>query len=286
MDRERIVKFSERLGYKKARESIQLEYMDEDLLNSLWSLLKLSIWDDVTYSYHQYGISKDSNQLVYYLCEKLWLNYFKYPIDTLSYNWDEVCGQLREYFFSCKWFEVYDFIEFCSQNYGKYRFSEDFTKNCNKVLEREMSAYRFVGGQIAQITEKEQLVEIDDAITNSEKGVREHLQRSLQLLADRSNPDYRNSIKESISAIESLVCNVTGKKGTLGQLLKVLDREIELHPGLKTAFSSLYGFTSDESGIRHALLDQSKVTFNDAKFFLVVCSAFSNYVMSKIELFD
>lgn len=280
------MRFSERFGYKQARDSIQLESVDEALLNSLWSLLKVSIWDDISSSFNGYFISRDSNPQIYSLCEKLWLNYFKYPLDTLSPRWVEVHSQLRGYFFGCSWYEVYDSIEFCSQNYEKYQFRDHFQVACNQILEREMSAYRFVGGQIAQITEREQLEEIDKAILNSEEAVKLHLERSLQLLSDRNNPDYRNSIKESISAIESLVSIITGKKGTLGQLIKKLDEQIALHSALKTAFSSLYGFTSDENGIRHALLEQSRITFDDAKFFLVVCSAFSNYVLSKVEVSD
>jgi hypothetical protein len=40
----------------------------------------------------------------------------------------------------------------------------------------------------------------------------------LQKLADRENPDYRNSIKESISAVESAAQEITGDTGaTLGR---------------------------------------------------------------------
>jgi hypothetical protein len=110
-----------------------------------------------------------------------------------------------------------------------------------------------------------------------------HLHRALELLSDRKNPDYRNSIKESISAIESLVENTLGQKGTLGELIKKLDSEITLHPALQKAFSSLYGYTSNEAGIRHAMMDSKEIFFEDAKFFLVICSAFANFVNAKVE---
>ena len=71
---------------------------------------------------------------------------------------------------------------------------------------------------------------------------------------------------------------VGAEKGTLGQLIKKLEHEIELHPALRDAFSKLYGYTSDEGGIRHALMESQSVDFNDAKFMLVVCSAFVNFV--------
>lgn len=153
---------------------------------------------------------------------------------------------------------------------------------CNKTLEQEMSAYRFVDKCITQITCEEEIGAIEQAINKGEELVRKHLQRALELLSDRTNPDYRNSMKESISAIERLSIQETGeKKGTLGQLLKKAGERIDIHPALQEAFSKLYGYTSDESGIRHALSDRDVVDFEDAKYMLVVCSAFINYVAGK-----
>jgi hypothetical protein len=77
-----------------------------------------------------------------------------------------------------------------------------------------------------------------------------------------------------------------GQKGTLGQLVKKLEKEIRLHPALGKAIDSLYGYTSDASGIRHALLESSEVSLEDAKFFLVVCSAFVNFVKAKLRVSD
>lgn len=54
-----------------------------------------------------------------------------------------------------------------------------------------------------------------------------------------------------------------------------------MHPALKGAFEKLYGYTSSAKGIRHALLDEPNLGFEDAKFMLVSCSAFVNYLKSK-----
>ena len=147
-----------------------------------------------------------------------------------------------------------------------------------------MSAYRFVDGVITRITEQHEIQEIEQALESKSSPVTTHIRRSLELLSDRNLPDFRNSIKESVSAVESLAAKVLGvETGTLGQLIRKLETEINLHPVLKTAFSSLYGFTSDEGGIRHALMDKDKNDYHDAKFMLVVCSAFINYVEGKTE---
>ena len=104
----------------------------------------------------------------------------------------------------------------------------------------------------------------------------------MELLSDRKNPDYRNSIKESISAVESFCKLLTkNEKATLGEALKVLEDKYELHPALKSSFSHLYGYTSDADGIRHCLIDQPNLSFEDAKFMLVSCSAFINYLVTK-----
>jgi hypothetical protein len=104
------------------------------------------------------------------------------------------------------------------------------------------------------------------------------------MLSDRSAPDHRNSIKESISAVESLCKNLTSDPtATLGQALKPLEDKGIIHPALKSALAKLYGYTSDSGGIRHAMLDEPCLTFSDSKFMLVVCTAFANYLVAKVK---
>lgn len=109
--------------------------------------------------------------------------------------------------------------------------------------------------------------------------VAQHIDSAVRLMSDRQYPDYRNSIKESISAVEGF-CSILAAqdKADLSAALHLLERRGALHPALKRAFSALYGYTSDADGIRHALLEESNLTYDDAKFMLVACSAFINYL--------
>ena len=101
------------------------------------------------------------------------------------------------------------------------------------------------------------------------------------MLSEKEKPDYRNSIKESISAVESLCKKISeNDKATLGAALTTLEKRGILHPALKSAFSSLYGYTNDANGIRHSLLQESNLTSADARFMLISCSAFINYVIA------
>jgi len=150
-------------------------------------------------------------------------------------------------------------------------------------MERELAGYRFIEGVCTRITEKQEIETISHAITEGPyDGVKAHLKTALEHMSRREDPDYRNSIKESISAVESLCREVTGdKNATLGQALKVLENQGQIHGALKKGMSNLYGYTSDEGGIRHAMLEEPNITLHEARFFLVSCSAFVNYMISK-----
>jgi hypothetical protein len=56
----------------------------------------------------------------------------------------------------------------------------------------------------------------------------------------------------------------------LGPALSKLEKSVRVHPALRKGFGSLYGFTSDEKGIRHALLDEpmAQVDETDALYML------------------
>jgi len=189
---------------------------------------------------------------------------------------------VRKYFFAAKWYEVYDFVEFVVNNHPYVELNEEFVNRSNMVLEGEASAYRFVGKVITKITDETEMSEIEEVLElNPVKPVREHIRTALTLLSDRKDPDYRNSSKESISAVESMASIICGdKKATLGDAIKKIEEQgkMQWHPALKSALDKLYGYTSDEGGIRHFLKGDSKVDFEEAKFMLVTCSAFVNYL--------
>ena len=270
--------FSQRKGIKPIKSKIQSYSMDDDLKNGLWNALTFYYWKskvEVLYDHLPF------HRELHILCYSLWHSFFKAPLDTLNDDWTTTYGKIRKYFFESKWNEIYDFIEFVSNNYPDESVNQRFMEACNGILEKEMSAYRFIGGKITQITSEEEISTIEEAIKLPIDPVREHINRSLELLSDRKNPDYRNSIKEAISAVESLCNLIADKKADLGQALKEVEKNIAFHPALKKAFGHLYGYTSDADGIRHSLLEQPNLNFEDAKFMLVSCSAFINYLLAK-----
>lgn len=261
--------FSQRMGLKPVKRVIQVNSIDTELRMSLWNNLFTAI-----------EVLSNSNDK-YKICREIWISYLNKSIDEAPKDWGIII--YKTYFFSCEWNEVFDFLEFTIKHCSNW-VADELVKACNASLERELSAYRFLGGEFVQITSDQEIGEIEEAL-NTSKQFTQHLQRALELLADRQFPDYRNSIKESISAVEAMCKLITGgSKVTLGDALRQIESKLGvLHPALRNAFNSLYGYSSDAEGIRHGMLGESALDVEDAKFMLIACSAFINYLAAKVE---
>ena len=192
--------------------------------------------------------------------------------------------EFKAWFSNALWREVFDLIQFAYQNDNTIR-RNIFKIHCNKVLEREVSGYRFIGDLIAPITNELEIKAIEEVIdSNPVLGVREHFRIARSRFADREDPDYRNSIKESISAVEAICKVIAGnEKATLSQALKVVKRKIGLNDDLKEGFKWIYKYTNKTDGIRHALMDEPNLPSENARYFLVSCSAFANYLTEKAQ---
>ena len=208
--------------------------------------------------------------------------------NTIMFNEYGEILTLVEYI--CNWFEIE-----LKPNQGEYGFGYDspfhngqekkqYAKELNNLFEQEYVGYRMIDETIVAITDPIEIKEIEDCLDIQFQGAKSHIQKALGFLADREHKDYKNCIKESISAVES-ICEiiVEDTNATLGKALKALkDKKIGIHPALEKAFSSLYGYTSDEGGIRHAEgLFESNVSFEEAKYMLVSCCAFVNYLIAE-----
>ena len=182
------------------------------------------------------------------------------------------------------WFRIYDFIE----KYLKVKdksIADKMTKEFNRILEEEVAPYRILDGLVVPIINEGELASIEQTINSQYNSVNIHIKKALELYSDRQNPDYENSVKESISSVEAICNIITGLDGanaTLGNAIKKLKEcGVNIHPAMENAFKQLYGYTSDSSGIRHGGIEFVNVPSEDAKYMLVSCSAFVNYLLEK-----
>lgn len=287
-----MARFSERIGALEAPKALQVDTMSDQLRNSLWNLV-LELYDD-------------GQQRRYWrrVATHIARYFHNVPVDGLPFHDRELRRWVKDLFFSLPWYAAYDITEFIVHNYREmttisYGYgdhvshhqidTERFIRAVNHILERELSGFRFVQGTLAPITTKEEIDEIDAAAAAKFglPGARERICTALELLGKKPNPDYRNTAKEAISAVESVVKQITkSESATLDGALKELCSKSEIHGALQAGFSKLYGYTSDESGIRHALLDQPNIGFSEAKYMIVSCSAFVHYLIQNADQAD
>ncbi len=154
-----------------------------------------------------------------------------------------------------------------------------------RILIDENQQYRIYRNQIVPLVSNEEMAEIESASATCFESVNRHIEKAWNHFADRKHPDYENSVKESISAVEAICCTITGTSGaqaTLGAAIKKLkDNGVHIHGAMEKAFLALYGWASDENGIRHGGIDFKNVPAEDTKYMLVSCSAFVNYLIEK-----
>lgn len=280
------MKFSQRIGKTPVRTTLQVESIDSALEIRLWNFIVEHFFDKHDDIADRYEDSRRAK-----ICKIIWINFLNQLIDDIPRYVNtgtivaaSIISYCKEWFFKAEWFEKYDFLEYLT-NLTKEDYRPIFVDILNFTLKRDLAGYRLINNQIVQITSTEEIAEIEEAIKAPRSNpVKTHLELALSHLSNKQEPDYRNSIKESISAIESYCSHLTrDPKATLGKALAIIESKYKLHGALKTAYTALYGYTSDAGGIRHSLIDNNdNITFEDAKYMLVICSAFINYMNAKI----
>lgn len=273
--------FSVRMGLK-AEKSLQLDRMDNELRTGLWNALYKIIYDEVPQNF-EYNTR-------YKLMDKIFVEVLNKPLDEIGYNKGNFEYELKKYITKSMYYEVYDMLENINQILidGRYYSSDKYKKRINIILEKYNSAFRFIGDEITPISDETEIQGIQDALDESNgrfSSVYTHLSTALKHLSDRENPDYRNSMKESISAVEAMCKLISGDPNAdLGKALAKIEKDgkVKLHSALKVGYNRLYDYTSDV-GVRHGMKSDPNLDFEDAKYILVSCSAFINYLIVKAD---
>ena len=282
--------FSERYNYTKPSDVIIREQITPEIQNAICSCYDRlrPLFDNVNSSY-----SEDP----YFDMEKYLWSYF---LNQREGNFQDGSRYhiVATFFLEDKknpWYKKLDLVEFTvkylyglsNKNYGFSSVSEEFVKQLNSEFERLNFAYRVVGTEIVEITSKEELTAIETSMHDSPTNIRTHLNKALELYAQRPVGDYRNSIKESISAVEAYCRELTGEKKLGPALDKLKNKGLIIPSVLKVAFEKLYAYTNQpDTGIRHALMDKDGTytpAAEEALFMLVSCSSFVNYLNKKIK---
>jgi hypothetical protein len=193
-------------------------------------------------------------------------------------------GRLRKVIADGTYVELFGLLEWMMRHGGG---PPQFNRNIAFALERSRSAYRVVGGDtIMPITDPVEAETVDrafaDLADSTLSAPRRHLKLGVEQLAAGN---WADSIRESVHAVEATARILAPGAKELTPALRKLEESARIHGALKAGFSSIYGFTSDEQGVRHPLVDdpQAKVDEVDALFMLGACASFVSYLIGKVR---
>ncbi len=262
--------FSKRYGFEKEK-TMQIYEMDDDLRTSLLNIIYLHFFKNAVYPKITF-------------LEPIWIKILKKDVSEINHirSGNQIYNILKREFYDNEWYKIYNIIEFIIQTSGDSK-KISLTTDFNEMLEMENSAYRIINGVVVPITDEIEIQEIEQVfkLNDKFKPVKDQVDSALKLLSSKENPDYKNSFKESISAVESLCKIILNDDNiSLGNALKKIERDnnLRINPALKEAFRKIYGFASTE--VRHGTIEESEIDYDLAKFMVVTCCAFINYLIS------
>lgn len=283
--------FSESIGKSKCVMDMQYDDFDNRtrtmIINKLFEVLEEFLDDPNRFGCNIHTGYYDN--VGNYFCKTIISEVFNKSIvleEDKIFNWRKNFVSIQKVINEAKYNEILDILWFINSwiNDNYYSHNDFFSETFNHLFEKEYVGYRFIDGRIVPITDKCEMEEIEQACNAPYVGCKTHIEKAVGFLADREHKDYKNCIKESISAVESICCTIADKRNaTLGEALKILESKCNLKGQLKAAFEKLYAYTNnDKGGIRHAEgLFVSEVSFEEAKFMLVSCCAFVNYLIAE-----
>jgi hypothetical protein len=272
------VPFSQRAGLQPIPPQLKLGEVGDELRRLLHYCISLEI-DRESYAPYDAAIFKDKWKRV---AMDLHVRFFAKPIDQFDHGAYGNEKRLKVFISGASIGQLFDLVEFLVRHPG-----------CSDELKRELadafvtvrSAYRlFDNKYIAAIGTQEQAAAFECAIVEAEAANATAARK--QLIAAGvalRNSDWAGSVRESIHAVEAVAVRLAPDANTLGAALKVLEQRSHLHGSLKAAFGSLYGYSSDEEGVRHALVfgDEAQVDEADALFMLGACASFVSYLLAR-----
>lgn len=267
--------FSERNNLITDKE-IQVNTVDISLFNRLFNILYKR-----EYATDGFDLFHNSIGMVEILLDSFG---HRYDFPTRSKIANKNLDDLHALVFNSEWYVIYDLMEKYVQYTSSTNEKNDLMEEINLVLEEEKAGYRMLKGTITPIINIEELKSLEKSLSSEFDTINKHFEKALKYYSQRANPDYENSIKESISAVEAMCCIINGKDSTLNDAIKKLtDNGIHIHKAMEKGFISLYSYTCDEKGIRHAGIDFVNASSEDAKYMLISCSSFVNYLIEKFN---
>jgi hypothetical protein len=207
------------------------------------------------------------------------------PADEFSNRLKDAIETVKRVFTMGDYAKIYGWLQFVLEQ----KPTQEFAKRIDNILRYCRAPYRVIDAEVICPVGSDTEAETITTAFVDLKGVgltgsREHLKSAVTEL---TAGNFADSVRESIHAVESAV-RVLEPSGDFSKALSKLEQKTNIHGALKKGFVALYGFSSDEQGIRHPLLDKAAPAVDeaDAMFMIGACSAFLSYLINKSRAAD
>lgn len=272
--------FADRNGMK--RENTQMQFKNLDTRTRTMLINKTGEIYNKLYGMHEYAADTQV------FLKSFLMDVFSYELNwEISYSTSAIFQIITKTIRQGSYSEVLSVIEYLAVNFDT-RYNTDVFEIYNTIFKNEYVGYRFVDKIIVPITNEIEINEINEAAVSPYEEVNSHIDRALIFLSDRDKPDYQFSIQESICAVEAMCIRIVGEQCELGEAFnKLKDHNVVIPNDLKLGFVDLFGYTRNARSIHHAGdIGGLDVTFAEAKFMLVSCCAFVNYLFTRIDTYQ
>ena len=280
----RALTFSQARGYEGVPRPLELEELPREARVEIWNKLYECIEKSCVYPDSFDGPRYVGGDWAEILRSKH-LEHDIFPLDELQYEYWAMGDGLRSCMETLPFNKVFDLIQFILRHPS---CPPDLAAMMKGVFSRCRLAYTIDEGEpptiVPAVTPEEGRVVVEALHSLREAGLdgaASHLRNASKCV---NAGDWAGSVRESIHAVESVARQLDPDASrTLGPALASIEKRGTLHTALKDAFNKLYGYTSDEQGVRHALLDRPNhnVGTDEALFMLGACASFASYLWRK-----
>ena len=276
--------FSQRYGYEPLPGPMRLGELSPDLRRELWNIVR-RLLKGISYPTSRERFFGDFNEG---RIERVFGRFTSKPESAVDTSYQTVVNWFERIIMESEFNRVLDFIEITANELDDHKSS--YPADINDLFISHQAAYWLDTSQhpcrFMPCANPEQGAATRAAIETLQEGGMDGATTHLRDAAGHINlGQYADSVKDSILAVESVAREIAPRaRKTLGPALDSLEHAGLLkHPDLKAGFKKLYDYTSDEGGIRHALVfkDAPDVGQDEAVFMFGACASFSAYLVNK-----
>jgi hypothetical protein len=286
-DERKNLTFEQAEGTEPLPSQLQLKEVSSQLRALLWEVIHTSLADDIEYPFDY----QDSHP---WFKERwpsiLYDNHVKREhqmVDEFANNANKLIEKTKTIFTKGDYLQIFGFLQFVLRHED---CPSDLEENINRALNQGRAAYRVIVldkiPTIVPMASEEERLTLKRAFTDLTAtelhGARTHLRQAAEFLTEGK---YADSTRESIHAVESVV-RVLAPSKKLSEALIKLERLSVIDSSFKVAINALYGYASNEKGVRHGLLGEpeAKVMEVEALTAFGICCVIVSYLINRARL--